>query len=200
MNVQDIIKLSELVAEMGHVKRVTKLPNDEAESDSHHSFSLAIISYQICKTYCPELDAHRVMLFALVHDLLEIITGDENTIHFTPEQHAKKAQKEHQALEEFDRVFVKYPELKKALYEYEALDTPEAATVFVLDKACTTWTHHTHEAKYAKVMNIKTKADVAAWAGRQRAKFSARLKVKPPQKILDIYEESFQALADLYET
>lgn len=199
MTVEDIIRLSELIAEMGHVKRATKLPNNEDESDSHHSFSLALISYQICKMHCPELDANKVMLFALTHDLLEIITGDENTLHFTPEQHAEKAQKEHAALQEFNHVFSNYPELKQALHEYEALDTKEAATVFVLDKACTTWTHHAHSAKHAKAMNIKTQADVVAWADRQREKFSTRLKVMPPQKVVDIYEQSFLALKGLYE-
>ncbi len=198
MNIDDIVKLSELLGEMGHVKRATKLPNHEDESDSHHSFSLALISYHIAATHCPELDASKVMLFALCHDLLEIITGDENTLHYTPEQHAAKHAKEQAALSEFDEVFAKYPELREAMYQYERLDTPEAATVFVLDKACTTWTHHPHRAEYARRNNIHTKEDVEAWAERQRVKFSDRLNAEPPKAILEIYEQSFVALKELY--
>ncbi len=199
MSIQDIVRLSELLGEMGNVKRATMLPNHENESDSHHSFSLALIAYHIVTTKCPELDASKVMLFALCHDLLEIITGDENTMHFTPEQHAAKHAKEQTALAEFDRIFVKYPALKQAMYEYEALDSAEAATVFVLDKACTTWTHHPHNAQYARQNGIHTKQDVEAWAKRQRMKFESRLKVTPPIAILDIYEQSFEVLKGIYD-
>ncbi|HEY0965302.1 MAG TPA: HD domain-containing protein [Candidatus Saccharimonadales bacterium] len=199
MSIQDIIRLSELLGEMGHVKRATKLPNHEDESDSHHSFSLALVSYHIATAECPELDANKVMLFALCHDLLEIITGDENTLYYTPEQHAAKHAKEQQALGEFDEVFANYPELKQAMYEYEKLDTPEAAMVFVLDKASTTWTHHPHAAKYARANNIHSKADVEAWADRQRNKIKARLRVMPPATVMDIYERSFAILKELYD-
>ncbi len=196
MDTKSVIKLSYILAEMGHIKRATKLPNHEGESDSHHSFSLALIAYQIAVTDCPELDANKVMLFALCHDLLEIITGDEVTLHYTSDQHKAKHAREKKAQKEFDSLFTSYPDLKKAMYDYEKLDTP---TVFVLDKASTTWTHHSHKAKYAREMEIHTKDDVRKWAHRQREKFASRLKVKPPQKILDIYEESFVALQDLYE-
>lgn len=199
MKIQDVIKLSELLAEMGHVKRATMLPNHEKEPDSHHSFSLALVAYHVAKTECPELDVSKILLFALCHDLLEIVTGDENTLHYTPEQHAAKYKKEQEALIEFDTMFAKYPELKQAMYDYERLDTSEAAAIFVLDKACTTWTHHPHNAEYARKNNIHTKKDVEAWADRQRDKFEKRLKIRPPQKIFDIYEQSFEALRNLYD-
>jgi len=201
MNIQDIIRLSEMLGEMGQVRRATHLPNGEPESDSHHSFSLALIAYHIVKTECPELDADKVLLFSLAHDLLEIITGDEDTLHFTQEQHAAKHAREEEAIKEFDEVFSRYPTLLGAMHDYEKLDTAEAATVFVLDKACTTWTwlHHYDMKNHALVRNITKKADVEKWAERQRTKFKARLKVSPPQPILDTYEESFKALSSLYD-
>ncbi len=199
MNITEIIKLSDLLAEMGIIKRATMLPNHDNEPDSHHSFSLALIAYHIVVSECPELDANLVILFALCHDLLEIITGDEVTLHYTAEQHKCKQAKEKEALKQFDKLFASYPEIKDALYKYEKLDTSEASTVFVLDKASTTWTHHQHRAKYARKMNIHTKHDVAQWAHRQREKMKSRLKVQPPQQILDIYEDSFKTLQKLYD-
>lgn len=199
MTIHDIIKLSELLGEMGQIKRGTNLPDGTPEPDSHHAFSLALIAYQIILTDCPELDASKVLLFALAHDLLEVITGDVDTLHFTPEQHAAKQAQEEKALDEFDIVFAQYPALKQAMYDYEKLDTSEAATVFVLDKACTTWTHHPDNAAYIRTRGVESKNDVEAWGERQRQKFHNRLKVMPPQKILDIYEQSFEALKDLFE-
>lgn len=199
MNVQDIIRLAEILGEMGQVKRVTKLPNGERESDSHHSFSLALVAYHIARTECPELDADKVLLYALAHDLLEIVTGDENTLHYTPEQHAAKQAKEEAAIKDFDKLFAAYPELRQAMHDYEKLDTPEAATVYVLDKACTTWTHHPDKGANARELHVTTKADVHAWSRRTREKFYARLKVMPPQAVLDVYEASFKALEKLYK-
>lgn len=199
--VSDIVKLSELLGEMGNIKRATDLPNGESEPDSHHSFSLALIAYHVATTKCSELDAHKVMLFALAHDLLEIITGDEDTQHYTLEQHADKQRREAEAMGIFRETFAHYPELLDAVDEYEKLDTPEAATVFVLDKACTTWTwlHHPNVQSHAKKRNTDTKADIQAWGERQRQKFAERLKVYPPQPILDIFEESFTALKGIFD-
>lgn len=198
MTIDNIITLSDLLSEMGRIKRATKLTNHESESDSHHSFSLALIAYQVVSLSCPELDVNKVVIFALCHDLLEIVTGDENTLHYTPKQHEAKQNKEKEAMAEFDDLFKHFPALKSALHEYEKLDSPEAATIFVLDKASTTWTHHSHAAKYAREMNIRNKSDVREWAIRLRSKFSDRLAVSPPQKIFDIFEESFKSLEEHY--
>lgn len=199
MQITEIIRLSELIGEMGHVKRATRLPNGEAESDSHHSFSLALVCYHVVMSEKLDVDVHKVVLYALVHDLLEIITGDEDTLYFTAEQHAAKREREKQAETTFDELFSDYPELKAALYEYDKLDSTEAAIVFVLDKACTTWTHHPDKGAYARERDITTKADVHRWAERQRAKINARLAVVPPEPIMTIYEQSFHALEELYD-
>jgi 5'-deoxynucleotidase YfbR-like HD superfamily hydrolase len=199
MNIKDVIDLSNLLAEMGRVKRATKLPSGEFESDSHHSFSLTLIAYHICLQECPQLNINKVVLYALAHDILEIITGDEDTLHYDAKQLAEKHAREKEAFKQFDTLFARYPAIKNAMYEYEKLDTPEAATVFVLDKASTTWTHHADSGAYARECNVVTKADVEAWAERQRKKFATRLRVMPPEKILEIYEASFEALRGLYE-
>lgn len=187
---------------MGSVMRATHLPDGTYESDSHHSFSLALVSYHIVKTSCPELDADRVMLFALAHDLLEIITGDEDTLHYTPKQHDAKHIREEAAVNEFQELFVDYPDILKAMNEYEKLDTPEAATVFVLDKVCTTWTwlHHPDMKNHAVERGINSKADVEDWSNRQREKLAKRLHAQPPQAVLDVYASSFELLKERYDS
>lgn len=199
MTVKDVIDLSDLLGQLGHVRRAVQLPNGERESDSHHAFSLALIAYQFCTERCPELDLQKVLLFALAHDLLEIITGDEDTLHYDAAALKAKQRREEEALREFDVIFQRYPALKQALYAYERLDTAEAATVFVLDKACTTWAHHHNKAENLRQRNMATRAEVAAWADRQRIKIESRLKVMPPKSVLDLYEESAVALQGLYE-
>ncbi len=199
MSIQEVIRLSELLAEMAEIKRGTKLPSGEFEPDSHHSFSLALIAYHICTSENIQVDIHKVVLFALVHDLLEIITGDEDTLHATEADLHAKHQREESALQEFDGMFSAYPELKQAMYEYEKLDTPEAAAVYVPDKACTTWTHHADKAAYANDRGITIGSQVDAWAERQHNRFTTKLNAEPPREIMDVFDASFKALRGLYE-
>lgn len=199
MNIYDIIRLSELLAEMGSIRRATKLPSGEYETDSHHSFSLALVAYEVCVQEQLEVDTDRVVLYALAHDLLEIITGDVDTLMASSEELAAKHEREMNALQQFDELFAAYPSLKKAFDEYERLDTAEAATVYVLDKACTTWTHHHDKADYARQKGITTAEHAEAWAQRKLATFMTRLKAEPPKRILEIYEESFEAMKELYD-
>lgn len=200
MTIQEVVKLHELLANMQSVKRATFLPSNEAETDSHHAFSLALIAYDICARECPELDLQKVLLFALAHDLLEIVTGDEDTLHYTPEQHQAKQAREAQAEAEFDTLFQSYPPLRDAMYDYEKLDTPEAVSVFVLDKACTTWTHHYDRAENARTnRGLLSKNDVAAWADRVRVKINSRVHIPVPTPIMNIFEESFISLQELFD-
>jgi putative hydrolase of HD superfamily len=190
-----------MLGQLDDVKRATRLPSDNQESDSHHSFSLALIAYDICTKYCPELNLEKVLLLALAHDLLELVTGDEDTLHYTAEQMEQKQRREEAASVEFEKLFANYPELKNAVHEYERLDTSEAAAVFVLDKACTTWTHFHDGGKYARSeRGLKNRSDIEDWAERARTKTVARLNVQPPQAILDVFEASFEQLANLYKT
>jgi 5'-deoxynucleotidase YfbR-like HD superfamily hydrolase len=200
MTIEEVIDLSDLLGQLGHVRRATRLPNGEQESDSHHAFSLALIAYQFCLQHCPELDLNRIVLFALTHDLLEIITGDEDTLHYDAEAHKAKQRREEKALREFDELFQRYPALKQAMYDYDQLDTQEAATIFVLDKACTAWTHHHDKGANLRRRDVVTRADVASWANRVHVKLQSRLKVMPPQPVLDLLDDSFARLEELYET
>jgi 5'-deoxynucleotidase YfbR-like HD superfamily hydrolase len=199
MTVEEVIDLSDLLGQLGHVRRATLLPNGEQESDSHHAFSLALIAYQFCLQHCPDLDINKVILFALSHDLLEVVTGDENTLHYDATAHKRKQQREEKAEREFDELFRRYPALKTALRDYERLDTPEAAAVFVLDKACTTWTHHHDKGASLRQLEVTNRAEVIAWADRVRTKLQLRLKVMPPQTVLDVCEDSFIQLQELYD-
>ncbi len=77
--VLEIIELSRLLGEFGQIKRMAKLPNGDDETDSHHSFSLALTAYELAAQFAPELDQRKILLYSLVHDLPELITGDVNT-------------------------------------------------------------------------------------------------------------------------
>jgi 5'-deoxynucleotidase YfbR-like HD superfamily hydrolase len=51
--VLEIIELSKLLGDFGQIERVTRLPDGRPESDSHHSFSLALISFELATQFAP---------------------------------------------------------------------------------------------------------------------------------------------------
>lgn len=134
---------------------------------------------------------------ALVHDLLEIFTGDEDTLHMDEQALQSKHEREQGAMSEFNGAFEAYPELVALLSGYERLDTPEAATVYVLDKACATWTHHHDDGNHLRgKRQIRDPADLQGWRDRQHKKMVQRLHAQPPNVIFEIFEQSFKYLAE----
>lgn len=195
-SIASIITLSDELAELGKIDRATLLPGGHKETDSHHSFSLALIAYDICMKHCPKLDANLVVRYALVHDLLEIVTGDEDTLMLNHRELSAKHDRELAAAKELEQRLESYPALLRTLSDYEKLDTPEAATVYVLDKACTIWTHFWDEGKSLHSRGAKTRKDIDRWHNTQMEKLHKRLKVMPPQVILDIFEDSHKKMRE----
>lgn len=191
MKVEELVRLSDLLAKTEDIKRASKLPHGVNESDSHHAFSLELIAYNICMTHALRLDREKVLTFALVHDLLEIITGDEATLLMSEEELQAKHQREKEAYTDLQDILEDYPSLLKALDDYEMLDTPEAATVFVLDKTCTIWTHFHDQGENLYNAGIHEKTHIDRWYATQKKKMAIRLKAHPPQVVYDIFESSF---------
>ena len=101
----------------------------------------------------------------------------------------------------FIKKFHDYPEIVNAVKEYERLDTIEAASVYVLDKACTTWTHFPDDGDYMRRDHGLTKKhEIHDWAVRKREKIARKLQVEPPEEIMRVYEESFEELKALFMT
>lgn len=188
------ILLTELLAKCQEIKRMIELPNGERESDSHHSFSLAIIAFDFCTQNNLGLDFEKVLLYALVHDLLEIVTGDEPTLMLDKDALEAKHKRERKATTEFRDLLQDYPDILSALDDYERLDTSEAATVFVLDKTCTIWTHFHNNGKVLKQQGAISREQIEQWHDVTKWKISKRLKVGPPVEVLELFQSSYMKM------
>lgn len=133
---QRAIATSELFDQFARVDRIPRLSNGDRENDVEHSFLLATIATNLAKELRPDLDVDRIRLFSLVHDMLEIKTGDVATFSTSPEEQAEKERREKKAL---DELLTKLPPLEaEALREYEKQDTPEARWTRYVDKMLAT--------------------------------------------------------------
>jgi 5'-deoxynucleotidase YfbR-like HD superfamily hydrolase len=129
---QDILKLGEVSLKFARVERAPRMPDGRRETDVEHSFHLAITAPELAARFYPDLDTGLVALFASVHDLVEVITGDVRTFNITDEDRAKKEAAEHDAAE---YLFVTLPPFTAdILKRYEAQTEPEARFVRLVDK------------------------------------------------------------------
>lgn len=170
----DALRLADLVLAFGRVNRVTRHPDGlRPESDAEHTLMLAFIALTLADQN-PEwgLDAGRLAVLALVHDLPEVYAGDTNTAGgLTPSQQADKAAREQAATERLHREFPSFI-FMRALTTYEQQDTPEARFLRVLDKVMPKLTHALNYGAALRELGMSV-ADMQAAHAAQRAKLFA---------------------------
>lgn len=133
---QPVLELGRMCLQFARTDRLIHSDRDGTpESDTDHTFMLALISGAIAADYLPELDYRKVIEFALIHDLPEVIAGDVATINISDEDYQAKQAKEEEAIEVLGQAFdADFPWITKTIRNYENLDTPEARFVKIMDK------------------------------------------------------------------
>ncbi len=132
-NLKNKLKFIELVDKMNEIKRAIILQNGEQESDSEHSYHLAIMITIFISDF-PEINELKAIKIALFHDLVEIFAWD--TVIFDEKMTKTKKQREAKAVIELEKVLWKkdFKEIKKLILEYENKSSLEAEFVYELDK------------------------------------------------------------------
>lgn len=193
--IAELIELSKLLGEFGQIKRATLLPNGDIETDSHHSFALALIAYELARQYAPELDAHKIMLYALVHDLPELVTGDVPTLIISEEQLRQKAQADAAALHEVKKRLKSAPHITQALEAYEAKQDQETQFVYWLDKMITIPTHFLDNGANLRALGVTNRQDIAAWYERTLTKLNKQ-SLPPHPSAVQILELAYRKMHD----
>ncbi|MDO4713049.1 MAG: HD domain-containing protein [Candidatus Saccharibacteria bacterium] len=120
------------VEDLADVTRIPRRKNGERENNVIHSFKLATLAPNIAHALGLKLDLNLMRHFGLVHDALEIETGDVATFNVSPEEQKEKERREKAALKKLCK---RLPILEaEALETYERQDTPEARFVRMVDK------------------------------------------------------------------
>ena len=129
--IQFIIEIDQLK----HVLRQTVLMDaSRRENDAEHSWHLAMMAILLSEYAREEVDLLRVVKMVLIHDLVEIDTGD--TFCYDEEGQESRVEREQKAA---DRIFHILPgdlaeELHTLWEEFEARETPEARFAAALDR------------------------------------------------------------------
>ena len=192
--VDELLELSRLLGEFGQINRVTLLPNGQNESDSHHSFSLALIAYELACQYAPELETRKILLYALAHDLPELITGDVNTLTASSEQLHKKSEADKEALKQAEAVLSSAPSILRALKAYEEKSDDEALFVYWIDKMITIPTHFYDNGANLRKLGIQNRGDIEQWYIKTLSKLQQ--KRAPHSSAVMILELAYKKMRD----
>ncbi len=134
-----LVNITSLADDFSELKRITRTKSGQPESNSLHSFSLALACIEIASLLnqrgITSLNVDKVCRLALVHDFAELATGDVPTFSISDEALAAKHHQEEAALPTLLESLGKLaPELAKSLKEYEDQDSQEAWFVRTVDK------------------------------------------------------------------
>lgn len=193
--IADVLELSRLLGEFGQIIRVTKLPNGDFEPDTHHSFVVALTAFDLARKFAPELDTGKILLYALVHDLPEMITGDMATLTASTAELKQKADKDAVALEKVAEIFASYPQIVKALRDYEKGDDDEALFVYWIDKMITIPGHFYDNGANLRRLGVHNRRDIADWYDRIQIKLSTR-PGRPHASAVKVLELAYQKMRD----
>jgi len=106
---------------------------EQFENDSEHSFQVAIIALYIIEQNNLTLDPYTCMALAVVHDILEVHSGDTH-IYGKQSDLDSKQDREQAAIA---KLKADWPELRRMhalIEEYEAKQTAESKFIYALDK------------------------------------------------------------------
>lgn len=124
--------------EVVHLKQIYRkgwlqrdIPAAECESVADHCFGISLLCLLLLPDH-RELDPHRVLKLALIHDLGEAYVGD-----ITPQDRVDSAVKKKMEARAIERILTKLPQGESLIadwHEYEAQSTPEARFVKEVDR------------------------------------------------------------------
>lgn len=126
------LSLGQVAMDFSHIERVPRYADGERENDAEHSYMLALVAPEIAEALGLELDSGKITRYAVVHDLVELKTGDVATFQVSEQQLNDKIAKEHAALNELLEELPR--STAKTLAAYESQSDPEARFVRYIDK------------------------------------------------------------------
>ncbi|MBP9759269.1 HD domain-containing protein [Candidatus Dojkabacteria bacterium] len=133
---EEILDFVQLTNNFAYVYR-DKTKNDGGrESDSEHSYQLAIVCWYLNNKFALGLNDERILKYSLVHDLTEIYEGDVPSVLKGRDQKVAKKVKlsEDKAIERLGKEFKDLDFLIKYIKDYENAIDEEARFVFATDK------------------------------------------------------------------
>ena len=129
---EQLIKLQNLISNFAQIRRTVFHKNGAAENDVEHSYTLALAAWLLSRNH-DDLDTDKCIKYALVHDLPEILAGDTDIYDQSDFQQSKQSREMNAII----KLEIDYPELTDlidVIKKYEMRVDRESKFVYCLDK------------------------------------------------------------------
>lgn len=179
--IQRILTFLQEIDKLKGIKRRSKIGcEDREETVAEHSWHLALFVFLFARELETEVDLEKVLLLALIHDLVEIYAGD--TFAFDEEGQKDKGEREEEAAR---KLFSLLPadreeELHALWQEFESGQSKEALFTRALDKL--------------QAVNENILSDGFVWRHYKVAKEKLLSRVKPELGFDPLLPEVFSRL------
>lgn len=135
MDIQELINYISFLNKFSSIKRFVKISkDDDFESDSEHSYQLALVGWYVSEKLGLELDIKLILKYALVHDLVEVYAGDTDPHGDDIEFILSKEQREQEAIRIIAKMYPDFHSLQESIARYESLVDNESKYIYLLDK------------------------------------------------------------------
>lgn len=119
----------------------------QREPDSIHALHLTALAVPYARAHYPQLDAGKIALYSLLHDLPEAYAGDTETFNISPEGLKQKQKGDATAVAQLRHDHGdKWARLVDVIDSYESLEDKEAAFTKTKDKNDPGYTHFRNSA------------------------------------------------------
>ncbi|MBC7746420.1 HD domain-containing protein [Pedobacter sp.] len=176
IELEPIAKLAHLYS---RVQRATRMSDGSFETDGDHVVQLQIIALAYVSKYHPEIDAGKLTIYLLLHDLVEAIVGDTCTLGADEAVLSAKDDREAAGMIELEAIFRDFPELIGYLHDYESIRNPEAAFGKGFDKLTPGYLHVDDEGATLRELGVESYEQILEAASASDAR-------------LEVYADAFQ--------
>lgn len=130
----NLIKYQKLLKQFNSIYRDSASIHKESEpdNDADHSYRVAMLAWMIIEKYKLKLDVNKVLRNALLHDFVEIYSGDMS-IYGTHTLEEKK-KREYKSFLKLKKNFPEFKTFWKEIGTYEKKMDEEAKFVHIIDK------------------------------------------------------------------
>jgi putative hydrolase of HD superfamily len=130
---ESVLRFFDFMQQFQSIIRRVSVPNrDHYENDVEHSYQLAMMAWYLNSAFELGYDTDKLLRKALVHDLVEVITGDVPWTEQCDPEETRRLELE--AINAIAEQFTEFPDLAIAIREYETAHEPEDLFIRELDK------------------------------------------------------------------
>ena len=135
MELKELINFIKITHHFQQLKRtVFATGENRMENDSEHSFQLALVGWYLVSSQKLKLNPDKVLKYGLVHDLVEIYSGDVDFFKQSAKISQLKKKREEKAVKKLKRNFSEFADLHKSIHTYEQKKDKESKFIYALDK------------------------------------------------------------------